>query len=106
LPLPVQEVVALSPDKGIFLYNPVLILGLAGVPLFWSQHRRLAMAIAATAVCTVLFYAKFDNGLDQALAVGLAGVSACGLFLLYRCTLGGSGGPQGDGKNGWALFDR
>jgi len=35
-----------SPYKGLFIYAPILILGLVAYPAFWRRHRREASAIA------------------------------------------------------------
>ena len=35
-----------SPYKGLFIYAPVLLLGLLGAPMFWRRHPREALPIA------------------------------------------------------------
>jgi len=48
----------LSPAHSLFLYSPVVILGLAGFPLFWRRHRLEGSFIGLLAVSAVLFYAR------------------------------------------------
>ncbi len=49
----------LSPGKGFFWYDPILIVGLVGVVLLYRRRRALAIAIAVLSVVRVLVFAKW-----------------------------------------------
>jgi hypothetical protein len=49
----------LSPGKGFFWYNPILLVGLLGVVLLYRRRRNAAIAIVALSVVRVLLYAKW-----------------------------------------------
>jgi hypothetical protein len=48
-----------SPGKSIFLYTPPLVLAAFGLPAFWRAQRWTAIAMLATVVPIMLFYARF-----------------------------------------------
>jgi len=48
-----------SPGKSIFLYTPPLVLAAFGLPGFWRAQRWTALAMLATIVPMMLFYARF-----------------------------------------------
>ena len=47
-----------SPGKGVFLFNPPLILSLFGAPLFWKESRQLAWFCLIACGGYVLFFAS------------------------------------------------
>jgi 4-amino-4-deoxy-L-arabinose transferase-like glycosyltransferase len=49
----------LSPGKGFFWYDPILLVGLFGVVLLYRRRRALAIAIAVLSVTRVLVFAKW-----------------------------------------------
>jgi len=49
----------LSPGKSVFLYNPVLLMGFAGLVWLWRSHRALAGIVLAVILSTLLFHAKY-----------------------------------------------
>jgi hypothetical protein len=48
-----------SPGRSLFLYSPILVAAVAGVPLLWRQNRALAATVVAVGVVNLLFYAAF-----------------------------------------------
>jgi hypothetical protein len=48
-----------SPGKSVFLYTPPLVLALLGLPRFWRGQRVTVLAMLATIVPVMLFYARF-----------------------------------------------
>jgi hypothetical protein len=51
----------LSPGKSLFLFSPVLLLGLVGFPRFLQERTVLALAIAGLVVVNIVFYARWDD---------------------------------------------
>lgn len=49
----------ISPGKSVFLFNPVLLLGICGFVPLWRTHRGLAIILAGTSFCTLIFHAKY-----------------------------------------------
>jgi len=50
-----------SPGKSIFLYAPPLVLAVLGLPRFWRSHRLSVLAMLATIVPVMLFYARLPS---------------------------------------------
>ncbi len=48
-----------SPGKSVFLFNPVLILGVFGFVGLWRRQRALAAVVLAASVCTVVFHSRY-----------------------------------------------
>ncbi len=48
-----------SPGRGLFVFNPVLLLSLVGFRRFWSRHREMAIAIVGTTVIYLGFHASY-----------------------------------------------
>ena len=48
-----------SPGKGLFVYNPVLLLAVGGMLLLWVRYRDLALLIGMLGVSYVLFHAPY-----------------------------------------------
>jgi hypothetical protein len=48
-----------SPGRSIFLYSPILIAALAGVPLLWRRHRALTATVVAIVVVNLGFYGAY-----------------------------------------------
>ncbi len=49
----------LSPGKGIFWYNPILIIALVAWPSFFRRHRAEALLVAAVVLGNLAFYAPW-----------------------------------------------
>ena len=49
-----------SPGKGLFVYNPILLLGVGGMLLLWARHRGLTLLIGILVVSYVLFHAPYS----------------------------------------------
>jgi len=45
-----------SPNKGLFIFAPALLVGLAGWPRFWRQHGHLALLLLGLTLANWLFY--------------------------------------------------
>jgi hypothetical protein len=58
---PFRNAVALlfSWEKGVFLYSPILLFGLAGFPLFFARHRAEAALFAVLLAVNVGFHALY-----------------------------------------------
>jgi hypothetical protein len=58
---PVSGVAGLlfSPGRSIFLYSPILIAALAGLPLLWRRHRALTATVVAIVVVNLGFYGAY-----------------------------------------------
>jgi hypothetical protein len=50
-----------TPGKSIFLYSPILILGVAALPTFYREERRLAAGILLGAGAFLLFESSWQN---------------------------------------------
>ncbi len=50
-----------SPGKSVFLYTPPLVLALLGLPRFWRSQRATVLAMLATILPVMLFYARFPS---------------------------------------------
>jgi hypothetical protein len=50
-----------SSEKGLFVYNPILIVSLLALPLFWRRHRSEALVILAVAALHILVYARWHD---------------------------------------------
>jgi hypothetical protein len=48
-----------SPGKGVFVFNPLLILTVPGVFALWRSDRRLAAIVALTFFASVLFHCRY-----------------------------------------------
>lgn len=48
-----------SPGKGVFIFNPLLVLALPGLVGLWASNRRLTVIVAACIVSSVLFHSKY-----------------------------------------------
>jgi hypothetical protein len=48
-----------SPGRSVFLYSPILIAALAGLPLMWRQHRAMTVTVAAIVVGNLAFYGAY-----------------------------------------------
>lgn len=51
----------ISPGKGIFVFNPILLLAIPGGWLLWRRDRRLALVIAAVFAVSVLLHARHST---------------------------------------------
>lgn len=51
----------LSPGKGFFVFNAVLVLGLPGIVLLWKRDRAVAVAISLLSIARPLFYARWSS---------------------------------------------
>jgi len=49
----------ISPGKGFFFYNPILLVALPGLVLLWRRDRNLAIAVFGMCLARVLFYASW-----------------------------------------------
>jgi hypothetical protein len=49
----------LSPGKGVFWYNPPLILAVAALALLWRRERAVTLVLAGMGLSVVLFYARY-----------------------------------------------
>lgn len=49
-----------SSGKGVFLYTPLLLLAVGGLPVFFQQQRRLALLITLWWVAYLAFYAPYN----------------------------------------------
>ena len=49
----------LSPGKGIFWYNPILILSIAGIPAFFRADRRPAIFVALLVAVHTIFFSRW-----------------------------------------------
>jgi hypothetical protein len=49
----------LSPGKGLFWYNPLLLAALAAWPAFYRRHRPEALLVAAVVLSNLAFYASW-----------------------------------------------
>ncbi|MEP0845544.1 MAG: hypothetical protein HRF50_01840 [Phycisphaerae bacterium] len=47
-----------SPGKGLFVFDPVLLLAIPGIVALWRANRRLAGIVAAVFVASVLFHGR------------------------------------------------
>ena len=56
----------LSPGKSVFLYSPLLILGLAAIPVLLRSHRAVCLVLLATAAPVVLVYSRYKLNGDYA----------------------------------------
>lgn len=52
-------VLLMSPGKSLFLWAPVLLLGVLNAPRFWRRERAVACGIGAALVTGLLFYAAY-----------------------------------------------
>ena len=50
-----------SPSKSLFVFSPLIVLGLFGVKTFYAKHRTVAAAILALTVIDILFYARWHD---------------------------------------------
>jgi len=50
---------SIGPARGFFWYNPILLLALPGIVLFWREHRRVLALILLLAALYVAVYAKW-----------------------------------------------
>jgi hypothetical protein len=50
-----------SPGRSLFLYNPILLLSLAGMILLWRKNRPWAIFIAVTFVLNLLLFSSFTS---------------------------------------------
>jgi len=48
-----------SPGRSIFLYSPILIAALVGVPVLWKRHRALTATMAALFAVNLVFYSFY-----------------------------------------------
>ena len=48
-----------SPGRSVFLYSPILVAALAGLPLLWRRYRALTVTIVAIVVANVVFYGAY-----------------------------------------------
>jgi hypothetical protein len=48
-----------SPGRSIFLYSPILIAALAGLPLLWRRYRALSATVVAIVVVNLAFYGAY-----------------------------------------------
>ena len=48
-----------SPGRSVFLYSPILIAALAGLPLLWRRHRALTVTIVTIVIVNLLFYGAY-----------------------------------------------
>jgi hypothetical protein len=48
-----------SPGRSVFLYSPILIAALAGLPLLWRQHRALTVAVVTIVVANLVLYGAY-----------------------------------------------
>jgi len=49
----------LSPGKSLFLYSPPLVLGLAGLPRLWRDHRAACLAVIAAGAPVLAIYSRY-----------------------------------------------
>jgi len=48
-----------SPGRGLFVYNPILLLSLVALPAFWRKQRAVAIAALGMMASYLLFYCRF-----------------------------------------------
>ncbi len=54
-----------SPGKSLFIYNPVLVFALAGIPVFFRKHRYFSIILWMTAIATLVLTACWDWALVE-----------------------------------------
>lgn len=50
-----------SPGKGVFVFNPILLLAMGGVAMWWRSNRRLACMLMLTFAASVLFHSRYTT---------------------------------------------
>ena len=50
-----------SPGKGLFFYNPILLLAIPGIFVLWRSHRRWAIYILAGFIGCLFLHAIFPS---------------------------------------------
>ena len=48
-----------SPGRSIFLYSPILLASVAGLPLLWRRHRALTATVVAIVLANLVFYGDY-----------------------------------------------
>jgi hypothetical protein len=51
----------LSPGKGFFVFNPIMLLALPGLLLMWSRQRRLFAIVVVISLARPIFYATWSS---------------------------------------------
>jgi hypothetical protein len=54
-----------SPGKSLFVYNPILVFTLAGIPVFFRKHRCFSLILWMTATATLILTACWDWALVE-----------------------------------------
>ncbi len=78
-----------SPGKGVFVFNPLLLLVLFGLVGLWRMDRRLAVIVVAVFASSVLFHAKYtfwagDFTWGPRYLASLMGITMLGLIPALR----------------------
>lgn len=47
-----------SPGRGLFIYSPIVLLFIGGLPAFWRSHRSVAMTAVVIVVLSIGFFAQ------------------------------------------------
>ena len=50
-----------SPSKSLFIFSPLIVLGLFGVKTFYAKHRAMTVTILALTIIDILFYARWHD---------------------------------------------
>jgi hypothetical protein len=50
-----------SPSKSLFIFSPLIILGLFGIKKFYDKHRTVAIAILSLTFLDIVFYARWHD---------------------------------------------
>ena len=51
----------ISPGKGLFLYNPIFLLAIAGLVPFWRKHRAWTIFVLAAFGCSLILFASHTS---------------------------------------------
>lgn len=51
----------MSPSKSIFVINPIALLGLIGLAIFWRRDRPVAVLFLLLIGPRIFFFAKWDS---------------------------------------------
>ena len=78
-----------SPGKGVFIFNPLLVLALPGLVGLWASNRRLAVIVVTSFATSVLFHSKYtfwagDFTWGPRYLASLMGLAMLGLIPILR----------------------
>jgi hypothetical protein len=78
-----------SPGKGVFIFNPLLVLALPGLVILWASNRRLATIVITCFASSLLFHSKYtfwagDFTWGPRYLTSLMGIAMLGLIPILR----------------------